>query len=66
MIAIAGDSAWNGSLWVVGNLFAESSALVLVTANLGLMIALTATLWFVLRRIIPFALSVEADNSNLA
>ena len=66
MIAIAGHSAWNGSLWIVGNLFAESSALVLVAANLGLMIALTATLWFVLRRIIPFALSVEADNSNLA
>ena len=62
MIAIAGHSAWNDHCGLLV-IYLPSLRISFSCCKSRLMIALTATLWFVLLNH-TFALSVEADNSN--
>ena len=56
LIAIAGHSSWNGSLWLTGVILQDSSIAVQLIGQLFTIVVLVVALWVILRRLIPFAL----------
>ncbi len=54
-LAILGHSMWNGSLWITSVIFQDSSILIQIITNLLVILFLIVFLWFLLRRMIPFA-----------
>jgi len=63
-IAIFCHAIWNGTLWISGRIFYDSPIAIKFVIDLGLVTTLIVILWFILRRLIPYA--VDDRNSLLS
>ena len=63
-IAIFCHAIWNGTLWISGRIFIDSPILIKIVIDLVLVTTLIVILWFILRRLIPYA--VDDRNSLLS
>ena len=63
-IAIFCHAIWNGTLWISGRIFYDSPIAIKFVIDLGLVTSLIVILWFILRRLIPYA--VDDRNSLLS
>ncbi|RJU88415.1 MAG: PrsW family intramembrane metalloprotease [Candidatus Poseidoniales archaeon] len=51
-LAIIGHSFWNGSSWLIGWLFKDDDILIQLLANLGWIVVMIASLWYIGRNIL--------------
>ena len=63
-VAIFCHAIWNGTLWISGRIFIDSPILIKIVIDFGLVTTLIVILWFILRRLIPYA--VDDRNSLLS
>ena len=63
-VAIFCHAIWNGTLWISGRIFIDSPILIKIVIDLVLVTTLIVILWFILRRLIPYA--VDDRNSLLS
>ena len=63
-VAIFCHAIWNGTLWISGRIFYDSPILIKIVIDLVLVTTLIVILWFILRRLIPYA--VDDRNSLLS
>ena len=51
-LAIIGHSLWNGSSWLIGWIFKDTSVYIQLFANIGWIIVMIAGLWYIGREIL--------------